>query len=184
MENPLKRGSWLVTIPLVGAVLGYMVWVFMPTKRAIAELHQELQSKQNYVAEAGRMAARIRHVEEEMKATREYNSTWSSRSAASTSASISAKFGEIARIMTDTGVITTRFDPQQITDHARLQEIPLQLGCRGSLTQILSLVNGIEGLPFRIWLSDLKWEQVGEDSENMKCEIILAIFSDNPEISD
>src|SRR6476646_10048835 len=105
MDNPLKRGSWLVTIPLVAVVVGYMVWVFMPTKRAIAELHLELQSKQNYVAEAGRMVARIRQVQEEMQATRDYNAKWSSRSAASTSASVSAKFGEIAQIMTDAGVI-------------------------------------------------------------------------------
>lgn len=184
MDNPLKRGSWLVTIPLVAVVLGYMIWVFMPTKRAIADLHQELQSKQNYVAEAGRMAARIRQVAEEKQSTRDYNAKWSSRSASSTSASISAKFGEIAQIMTESGVVTTRFDPQPVVDHARLQEIPLQLGCRGTLSQIMSLVQGIEGLPFRIWLSDVKLEQIGESGENMRCEITLAIFSDNPEISD
>jgi hypothetical protein len=42
----------------------------------------------------------------------------------------------------------------------------------------------IEHLPARIWIDEVTFERIGQDGAIVSCELRLAIFADNFEISD
>jgi len=182
MNTNAPRGHWLITLTLVGAVTAYLMLVFLPGKRTIAERRRELRNKQEFILSAGQVRTQIHAVEEDLARTRDYCDLWRGRPA--TSAGVAALFGDITERARTAGVHTTRFVPGTAIEYEHLRRIPATMVCVGSFVQIQAFLAGLETAKQRIWVKELKLEGGRGSGETVECELNLAIFADNPDISD
>ncbi len=182
MKRKPLRGSWLVTLPLAAIAVAFLALIFLPGKRRIEALRGDLHTKQDFVLGAGQMALRLHALNAELAQTREYNAAWRGRAA--DSAGVTALCGQIAQLAQDSGVSTSRFAPGTPSDIERLRRVPLNMVCYGSFARIQAFLAELEALPQRVWLDDLKLEAMGEAGEDVRCELAMAVFIDDFEISD
>jgi Tfp pilus assembly protein PilO len=182
MNTNTPRGHWLITLTLAGAATAYLMLVFLPCKRTIAERRRELRNKQEFILSAGQVRTQIHAVAEDLARTRDYYDAWRGRPA--NSAGVAALFGEIAELARTAGVRTTRFAPGAAIEYEQLRRIPATLVCVGSFVQVQAFLAGLEASTQRIWVKELKLEGSRESGETVECELNLAIFADNRDISD
>lgn len=182
MKMQSLRGSWMVTVPMGAIALGFVLLVFLPGQRRTQALRDELKLKQDFILAAGKSAAQLHELHRELDETRRYNAHWRSR--ATSSARITALYGQIAQLAQDAGVTTTRFAPGAPTEIERLRRIPLDVVCHGSFAQIQTFLAGLEACPQSVWLNDLKLETNSEYGGSVRCELAVATFVDNSEESD
>jgi Tfp pilus assembly protein PilO len=182
MNTSASRGQWLITLTLVGAVTAYLMLVFLPGKRAIAERRHELRNKQEFILSAGQVRTQLHTVAAELASTRDYCNAWRGRPA--TSAGVAALFGEIAELAHTAGVNTTRFAPGTTIEFEQLRRIPITLICVGSFVQIQAFLAGLEASKQRIWVKELKLEPNRGSGDTVECELNLAVFADSPDFSD
>ena len=176
------RGSWLVTLPMAAIAIGFVTLVFLPGQRRTQALRDELHLKQEFILAAGKLGAQLHELNGELAETRKYNSRWRGR--ATSSARITALYGQIAQLAQDAGVTTTRFAPGAPTEVERLRRIPLDVVCHGSFAQIQAFLAALEACPQPVWLNDLKLEANSEYGGSARCELALATFVDDSEKSD
>lgn len=175
------RGSWLVTLPVAAAAVGFVALVFVPGQRRTQALRDELHLKQDFILAAGKMGAQLHSLHDELAETRRYNAR---RGGAKGSAGVTALYGQIAQLAQDAGVTTTRFAPGAPIEFEQLRRIPLDLVCHGSFAQIQAFLTSLEGCGQPVWLNDLKLEANSEYGGSVRCELALATFVDNSEKSD
>jgi Tfp pilus assembly protein PilO len=180
MQSP--RGSWLLTLPMAGIAAAFVLLIFLPGQRRIQALRAEMREKQDFVIAAGQMAARLHSAKAELAETYKYNDQWRDR--ATSSAGITALYGQIAQLAQASGVTTTRFAPATPTEIEHLRRVPLSVICHGSFRQIQQFLAALEERPRRVWLDDLKLDAAEEHGGSVRCEITLAAFVDNSEKSD
>ena len=51
-----SRGNWIVTLPLAAAAVAYVMLGFLPGRKAIGELQQQVQQKQDYMSATASVA--------------------------------------------------------------------------------------------------------------------------------
>jgi Tfp pilus assembly protein PilO len=182
MKKSLLSGGWAATVPLTLAIGVYLAVVFFPTMREISSLRAEIAVKEATIADAGRQSSRLPQLEAELTATRKYLKAW--RGLSARPGESARLFGQLAGLIKASGATTTVFRPEPKRMHATLERLPLVLGCRGTHEQVHAVLAAIEGLPARIWIDELTLERADENGVAVTCEIKLAIFADNFEISD
>ncbi len=182
MKAEVRRGSWVVTVPLVAVLVGYFVLVYLPTRRAIAELREQIEQQQNTITEAAVVSSSLKVAKDQLQQAEDYLEVW--RQTAPAAEDIPALQGEFNSLATDAGTAVTRFDPQKPVRHAKLQQFPLGIGCSGSLLEVYDFLRSLEELPATIWIDDLSLEKMDQEAEDIECELTLVTFVDNPENSD
>jgi Tfp pilus assembly protein PilO len=182
MKISLNSGGW--TIPALASALAvaYVALFFVPGYRQIRRLREDLETKRAFVAQASSLTSAIAATRGELQTTLQYTKHW--QEAAPGHSKLPALYGEISSLAKQIGVTTTRFDPEPVHNQRRLRRIPLAIGCTGSFSQTCHLLQGIESLPPTIWLKSVRMDLDGVDGVNVKTELELDIFADNPEISD
>ena len=93
MNTKIKRGSWVVTVPLAAAAIGYVVLVFLPGRRSVSEAREQLELKQDYIARAAGVATALQAAHHELNKAQAYNSSWEERAPAK--GGLSALYGKI-----------------------------------------------------------------------------------------
>lgn len=181
MNAPVRRGSWIVTLPMAAIAAGYVWLAFLPGERKIKELRNELRGKQEFIMGAGQMHMQLQEATAELDETRRYNAT--RRPPSSASAGVSALFGEIAQLAKESGVTTTHFAPGGDTAFERVHRVPLTLACDGTYNQVQSLLAGLESTGNHIWITELKLQSIGQDGQTVHCELTLALFVEESEKS-
>jgi Tfp pilus assembly protein PilO len=181
MKKEIHRTSWYVTVPVAAAAVLYVVLFFLPGRRAIAELEQQVDTKQDYVAQSETLAAALVATEMELKKTRQYNQSW--RQAAPSPGQLSTLYGKIYLLAKHAGVTTTRFDPEPVVALDALRKIPVAIACTGTFVQVSEFLRALESQPEALWIELLRIQRKEGDEENVDCEIGLVVFSGNPDIS-
>ena len=182
MTAPIRRGSWIVILPLAAIAGGYVFLFFLPGRRAIAELRQQVRAKQDFVAEADKLQQTLRETKHEMEKTQAYVAACRRR--IPDEKELGAVFGQIHQVADAAGIRVTRFDPQPPVVYEQLRRVPVLIGCIGSFAQMYEFVRNLEALPTLLWVGTLKTEKDGRNVKNVQCEIGLAIFAGNSEHSD
>jgi Tfp pilus assembly protein PilO len=144
-------------------------------------LQDELRTKQQTIAQDDALLRQIEFTSDQLEEARRYVADWQETSPRESGAT--ALFGQISRLTKQSGMSTTRFEPQQVVERRRVREIPLQLGVQGSLAEFFALLAAVEKLPPLIWVDELKIER-NPKSDDLQCELKLALFADKSEISD
>jgi len=182
MKSNLLENSWAIPLLTAGVAAAYLFLVFLPGQKAMGQLANDLATKQDFVSQTGMMSPAMKVSEQEVKKTLEYNAAW--KGAAPTEGQLSALFGQIHTLAKTSGLTTTRFDLQEPEVLARVQRVPVVIGCTGSFDQIARFLAQLERLPQTIWIEDLRIEPAGKAGEVVQCEVSLVVFADNPENSD
>ena len=182
MKISAKKSSWVVTILVAVLAMGYVWFVFLPGKRTIETLYQELLDKQMYAAQYGTIVAQTRGVTEEMRQAIDY--VQQTETLLESSSDVSKLYAAIADVAQAAGVVTTRFSPESPVRLQRLQRLPLKVGYRGKFQDVRRVLEGLERLPHRIWVDDLSLEQDSENKEALVCELSLVVFAKISEKSD
>lgn len=182
MKKSLLSGGWAAIVPLTLSIGIYLAVVFFPTMREIGSLRAEIAGKEATIAEAARQSGRLPQLEADVAATHEYLRRW--RGISAKPGESARLFGQLADLVKASGAATTVFRPESKRSHASLERLPLVLGCHGTHAQIHALLSSIERHPARIWVDELSLERGDQDGKTVACEIKLAIFADNFEISD
>jgi hypothetical protein len=76
------------------------------------------------------------------------------------------------------------FKPEPKTALATVDRIPLTIGVSGKLHDVQSLLASVERVDQRIWVDEVLIERSKEASEEITCELKLAVFTNHFEISD
>jgi len=181
-EKKIRRGSWVVTVPVVAVAVAYVVWFFLPQSKAIGELKDQTAEKQTYVENSGGLPAALEAARVELEKTQGYNAVWKKH--APKQRELAALFGRINHLAKEAGTVTTRFDPEPLRQNRYLREIPLTMGCRGTTAQVFEFIRGLESLPLAIWIEKVKIEKANGLAGFVNCEISLIVFAGNPEDSD
>lgn len=182
MKTLAPRSSWLITLGLAAVSAGYLYFVFMPARRGIEKLREELSQKQAYLAQQPGLIVSLESAESDLSHTQEYVDQW--RRKAPVAGELSGTYGAIHRLVTSAGVDVEKFDPQNVTNLETVRKIPVRLTAEGGFAQMHALLRGLEEMPASPWVESLRIER-GKDAEApLKGEITLVIFAANPEISD
>ncbi len=181
MVAKIKRGSWIVTLPLAAAAAVYFVLVFLPSNRAIGEARRLVRQKQESLAESAGLPAELLAAQQELAKTESYIAAWDRRAPAS--GERSSLHGKIYALAKAAGVATTRFDPEPVVPWATICEIPIVMGCSGSFAEICEFLASIEREAAEIWIASTNIEKIDRANDLVVCEVRLVVFTDNLEIS-
>jgi Tfp pilus assembly protein PilO len=181
-RSQFQSGGWAVIVPLTAAIAAYLFFVFFPQMREIRTLREDIAAKQLYLGGTAQRVAREAAIDEEEAATREYVARL--RGASRTSADVSAVFAAVSEQLRSAEVTTTTFRPEAKQSLAVVERIPLSIGCTGEHDRLRALLSSIEQMNERIWIDELTLERAPENEEGMSCQLKLAIFVNNFEISD
>jgi Tfp pilus assembly protein PilO len=178
----IRRGSWIVTVPITAVAVAYVMLFFLPGSKTIAELKKQTAEKQSYVETSAGLAAALKIANTECKKAEGYHNAWKHH--APKQRELAALFGDIHRLAKEAGTTTTRFDPEPLVQHGYLREIPLSMGCKGTLSEIFEFLRSLESMPLAVWVNSVKIGKTDASTETMDAEITLIVFAGNPEDSD
>jgi Tfp pilus assembly protein PilO len=105
----------------------------------------------------------------------QYNTTWGDQMPATRD--VVDVFGEINRIVSQSGSTTEEFTPGAPTSVGPLMKTSLKMTCKGTLAQIKDLLVGLERLPRTVWTEELRLTGASETGQPMTCQITLEVFS-------
>ena len=180
IKSKLRKQSYVVIAAVLAVAVGYPVCAFFPQMRAISRVRQEIRQKQDFVAATEKLRPEVARQKTALASTRQYIARQSQRLVEP--AQLSQVFREISSLSQQTGATTTRFEPHAAEQFDTFRKVPVMFGVAGSTAAIETLLAQIERLPYTIWLENLKIDS-GEDGEDAKLAVELAIFVDNPENS-
>jgi Tfp pilus assembly protein PilO len=178
--RPVK--SWMVTSLLALAAVGYVVFVFLPGQRSIAQIRSEIDEKRQHVLQSQQLGAPIRQAELRLASTREFTADW--RANAPRPRDLVGVYAQLAEQAKAAGVRVKRLDPQQAVQHQVLGEHPLVVSLEGPFASVFDFVRRVEQMPETIWIRDLRLARSEGGSETLTVEMTLTIFTDRSEIAD
>ena len=176
-NQPRKRSSWFVTLPIAIGGIGYLWFVFFPTARAIREIRSEIREKEEFVAQCESLHRTVVQMEVGLTETRQYTQQW--RRQTPVAGQLSNLFGKITDQVRQAGVTATRFEPQQEIVLETVERVPVHIELSGSCLDVFQLLAALERLPEAIWVEELKLEKSSEAGKNVKGELKLEVFAAN-----
>lgn len=182
MNTSLRHSSWLITLSLAAMAVVYLSLVWMPNHKAIRELKKEMETKRSFVAQSAGLATAILGAEHELEAAETAVQQW--RKSAPRHRDLPTLYAKIDALAKDSHLSITKFDPQPPIADETVQQIPVSITCSGSFAHIHEFLRGIEQLPATIWVESLRLEKKGAATQAVSAEVVLAVFSDNLQISD
>ena len=178
----VARSRLLITVAMGGAVLAYAFFVFLPTQKSIRQLHDELRQKQTEIYQAEQLIATTVKTERELAETKDFIGKW--REKAPGAKEVTGMFAQVTQDARESGVKTVRFDPQALQRYQTVDKLPLEMEVQGAFPQVFDFVRRLEGLEAPIWVEEVNLEPVSENSEDLQCELKMAVFAARTDISD
>jgi Tfp pilus assembly protein PilO len=180
--NTFRQSSWVVTLSLAAIAIVYLKFVWLPGRRAIQEMSQQVEMKQAFLAQSTGVAAMLVGVQHQVDRADSIASEWDKASPGKRG--IPQLYGTINSLAKEAHLATGRFDPQPFVTHERLREIPLTMSCTGSFSQLHEFLRELEGLPATIWVDSIRLEKLAPPAQDVQCELSLVVFTNNPQDSD
>jgi Tfp pilus assembly protein PilO len=182
MKTNLARSPWIIPLFAVAAVVAYVHILFLPGERSIAGTREEVTAAGEFVERVRALGPAVEATRKQLDGAQQYVARW--ERSALPEAGLSGVFGRIAQLAKESGITTTRFEPQSAIAYDRVRRLPVALTCVGSFAQVSEFLRALECLEQTVWVEALQMQRSGEDSESVQCELTLAIFDDNPGDSD
>jgi Tfp pilus assembly protein PilO len=177
-----RYGSWLVTISLAAAGILYLMFSFLPTARIVRELRDEIRLRQDFITQSDYLTASLAQAQRNLEAAKRYSTDWQQQ--LPSPATFPALLGRLTKQADLAGASTTHFEPQAPVEFDLLRQVPVVFEASGSYAEISRLLNGLEQMPERIWIDDMRLEAPRETGQKMQCNLKLTVFAVNSEKSD
>jgi Tfp pilus assembly protein PilO len=176
--KPASR-QWMTVVLAVGAVGAYVYFAHLPGEARLKALRAELAAADDSIQQAEMLDSAIEATRKQADTTRQYVEKW--EDSAPSEDDLSELFGRISQLIEQSGPTTTLFEPQEAVLYDTVFRLPVEVASTGSFAEVCRLLHGLEHQEETFWISKLRMVQNGEDSKDMKCEITLDIFADNPD---
>jgi Tfp pilus assembly protein PilO len=178
----MRRGSWIVTVPLVAATVAYLMWVFLPGRKAIGQLRNEIAEKQQQATDGISMGTTLSRGKQELEKTNGY--VTGCRKQFASEKDLAFTLAKIHTLADAAAVRIMRFEPQTSIDYETFHSVPVVVGCTGSFSQVYEFVRTLEQTPSQICVNSVRIDQIAGFGNSVKCEVALEVFVDNSENSD
>jgi Tfp pilus assembly protein PilO len=182
MSTTLRQSSWIVTLSLAAIAVVYVTFVWLPGRRAIQQISDNVEAKQALIAQSTGLSATLMRVQRELDETESAATQW--EKAAPGKKDIPALYGKIDALAKGAHLAISRFDPQPFIVHEKLQEIPITMACSGTFAQICEFLRSVEQQSATIWVESIRLEKSVQNTKDVQCELSLVVFSNNPQSSD
>ena len=177
----VRRGSWVVIVPLAVIAAAYVWFFYLPGSRAIDELREQVKTKQSYIDEAATLNDALRKENQELEEAKKYVAARQQR--IPEEKDLGVAFGKVHETANKARVRITKFDPQAPVVYERLRRVPVTVGCTGSFAQVHEFLRTLEEMPLTIWVESIRMEKDQKSGRDVTCELSLGIFAGNSEIS-
>jgi Tfp pilus assembly protein PilO len=172
------QSGWTLTALPIVVVAVYLTFVWLPGHQAVTALHDQVESKQQFVVQAAGLPAVLAACQQELQRAEAAVAQW--ENAAPRKRHLAAYFEKINVAAKEAGLAVARFDPQPLVVHERIQEIPLVIDGSGGFVHIYDFLRNVERLPPTIWVESIKLENGKGKAKNVTCRVNLVGFGDNP----
>lgn len=177
-----KTRSFVLTISIGGLVLLYAFFVFLPTRRAIAKMRSALDEKRQFIVTTQKDYTEIGAVQEDLERTRAWVADWKQNSPKRNN--LGGFFARVAEISRESGTHVERITPEEPVEMKSLSRHPVRLVVGGRFSELFAFVQALEQMPFTVWIDRLQIQAPGQTGERLSCELSLAVFTDNQDLSD
>jgi Tfp pilus assembly protein PilO len=182
MRTKLQRQSLIVICVVLAIAIGYPICAFFPQMRAISAVRQEIRQKQDFIAQTEKMRTVAQEQEKSFEAVHVYINE--RRAQLTPPRKLSSMYSTINTLAKESEAKPSKFEPQLPVDFESFRKVPLKCEFLGSTRAMQELIERLERIPAAIWIEGLALQAGREPGQPVKCALDLAIFVDNPEISD
>ncbi len=182
MDNNLRNyRHWLVSGTVLAIAVLYVALVYLPGRRNLAELREQLATKQAPLDTSGAVLASIASTEKELERTEQFVERWRTENPMPSGlAPILAELHALAQVA---GVSIVRLDPQPVQVFDTIKRGSLTLTCTGSYRAVHRFLYQIEQLRHETWVDSVSIRIAGGSEGNVIAEVVLLMFADNHKIS-
>lgn len=178
----IRRGSWLVTSALTGGGLLYLFCSFLPNAHAMHALRDEIRSRQQFSAQIPALTKSAMQLQKQLDETKQFVAE--NRQPLPDAARFSELGSRITHQAELAGVRTIHFAPKTPKDLSELKLVPVDFDSEGSFRQLCQMLAGVEALPERIWVEEMRLTGSEETGKSTQCVLKLTVFTANSEKSD
>jgi len=182
VKKLLKESSWLITAPLLLLTVIYLAFFFVPGRRELKRLRNNLDTTVKLTYQSESMATRIEAIRADLQATRGYTEAWRERSVPSPQ--LAEMYGRILALGRDAGTVFRSLDPDTLVPMEHLDQTPVNLVCAGSFSSIFDFVRRLEAFPEAVAIDSLEVTAPSKDGELTQCSLNLVIFTGHSQDSD
>ena len=178
-------GSWIVTLPVVVLAAAYFMLVYLPQRKMIAELQQQVETKRQTLEQARIQVQSVVPTQARLSGAQQYIAKWEKTVPCPSDTSV--LYAMIHQLLDDNKLAATRFDPEPPVKHDSITQFPISMEVNGSFADVYSFLDWLELMPLRIWVESLKISANGrhtKDGERIAADIKLVVFAGNFEKSD
>ena len=182
MSRPENSKSLALTLVISGAAMAYAFLIFLPIQKSIASLRSELDSKRQFILEAGKLGTRVTELTAELEQAEQVVASW--REHSPSEEEMATFVGQVSVLASQAGATPGRITPGEAITLASLRRHPAEIAVEGSFSQLGNFLAELESLPKTIWISDLSLQLSSEDTDALRGEISFSVFADNSGDSD
>lgn len=182
MRTKLQRQSLIVICVVLAIAIGYPICAFFPQMRAISAVRQEIRQKQDFIAQTEKMRTVAQDQEKSFESVYAYIDE--RREQLTPPRQLSSVYSTINTLAKESDAKPSKFEPQPPLNFESFRKVALKCEFLGTTRAIQELIERLEQIPATIWVEGLALQAGREPAQPVKCTLDLAIFVDNPEISD
>ncbi len=168
--------TWLVMLGLLLAALAYVLLVFVPFQRSIADLSRQLRDKRLHVMQADQLILPLANETQRLAEIRQHTDRWEQHAPDPQElASFYARMSEQAR---QTDIQLLKFEPQPPRNLQSLRQYAVALSVQGDFEQLFEFLARIERLPQTVWPTHVRVTQPEGGAASLQGEMTLTFFGD------
>ncbi len=172
--NP-RSSNWVILLATLAVVLAYVVLGYLPLRRSIAQLDEQLAQEQQFVEQSEKAAAALPGLEQELQRAREYSGQWVQ--SAPTPGALPGLLGKVHQLARQAEVRLTKVDRLPAVPLGYIQRVPVGLRCVGPFERVFAFLAQQEGLPETVWIEQMKLRASADQPGTVEAEINLGVFA-------
>ncbi|HUE73117.1 MAG TPA: type 4a pilus biogenesis protein PilO [Pirellulaceae bacterium] len=180
MKSRLSRLSqtptWVVTLAVALAAAAYVLLIFLPFQKSIANLQQQLHDKHLQVMQADQLLLPLASETQRLAEIRQHTQQWERH--APGPQELAAFYARMSEQANRAGVPLLKFEPQPPRTLQTLRQYSVVLSVQGDFERLFELLTRIEKLPQTVWPTRLRLAQPEGGGASLQCEMTLTIFGD------
>jgi Tfp pilus assembly protein PilO len=171
-----KPKTWLITALLAAGAVAYVVFVFLPSQRKIAELRAQVHERRQQIMQAQSLAGTMVQARVRLAAAREVAKEWKAESPRQSQ--LFTHFASITRQANEAGVVIDRLDPLPAVELRLIAHQNVTMQYHAPFAAVFSLLQRLEALPGTLWIRELRLNAHSENDNTLRGELTLTIFVD------
>jgi Tfp pilus assembly protein PilO len=172
-----KTPAWVVTAAVAVAAVAYVLLVFLPFQKSIADLRQQLHDKHLQIMQSDQLLLPLSGEAERLAEIRQHTGEWEQH--APGPQELAAFFARLSEQASRADVPLLKFEPQPARTLQMLRQHSVALSVQGDFEQLFEFLTRIEKLPQTIWPTHLRLTQPEGGGASLQCEMTLTIFGDH-----